>query len=692
MTKRLIELIRRGWGKPPHVILRWLARQAVAEIEQRRAPGRARALTTGRLLGLLGAASLDELWTRLGEAPPPVFAVPADKETFETLCPGDTERILAAAEDAIERRVDFLGSGPVALDSPIDWHKDFKSGKSWPVMPSRRIDILDLHRDSDIKVPWELSRLQWLIPAGQAFQLTGEEKYAEAVRGVIGEWADANPLAQGVNWACTMDVALRSITLVWLFHVFHRAAAWADQQFRSDFLKLVYLHGDFTIRHLEWSDINGNHLITDAAGLVLTGLFFGDADEPRKWQETGWAILTDELPKQVHIDGVDFEVSTAYHRLVAEIFLFPALYRQALGLDVSAEYSGRLKTMAEFTAAYSRSDGSLPLWGDADDGRVLPFGGLNNNINDHRYLIALIGQAFGDASLMETASGPKSEVFWALGPDDAAAVPDQAKSLCSRDFPDGGAYIMRNGDDHVFIDCGPVGMNGRGGHGHNDCLSFEAALCGVHLITDCGAYVYSADPQWRNDFRSTSFHNTPVIGGEEQNRFVHPDYLWSLHDDAEPQVRHWGTSGDVDWFVGSHSGYQRLPNPVMPVRAFMLDKTANRLAVIDNFEGSGDHGVRVPYHFAPGVGVEENGPGQWRLNSGGRDFLMIADMGENWTATQGDGWVSPSYGVKQPAKVLNFIRRGPLVGLAVGLMPADAASDDPLQWLRDIAAATPSPN
>ena len=42
MMKRLLELIRRGWRKPPHVILRWLARQIAAELEQPLARARAR--------------------------------------------------------------------------------------------------------------------------------------------------------------------------------------------------------------------------------------------------------------------------------------------------------------------------------------------------------------------------------------------------------------------------------------------------------------------------------------------------------------------------------------------------------------------------------------------------------------------------------------------------------------------------
>jgi hypothetical protein len=674
-----LELIRRGWRKPPDVILRWLARQCVAELEQHLAPARARALTLDRLLSLLGGPSLDVLWSRLGEAPFPFHTRPVTQDAYEAACPGDRARILSTAEDAVRPRVDFLGSGPVDLPSPIPWHTDFKSGHSWPVAPFRRIDVLDLGRDSDIKVPWELSRLQWLVPAGQAYLLTGEDRYAQAVRDVIEDWAGANPMARGVNWACTMDVALRAITLVWLFHVFHRSDAWRDDRFRADFLKLLYLHGDFTSRHLEWSDINGNHLITDAAGLVFVGLFFGNAEAPRSWQQRGWDILADELPKQVFPDGVDFEVSTAYHRLVLEIFLLPALYRRKAGLDVEEGYADRLGKMAGFAAAYSRPDGSIPLWGDADDGRLLPFGG--QAINDHRYLIALTGLGFGNEDILSLASGPTAEVFWTLGPDAVTKIPDTIEAPGSRGFRDGGVFIMRGGEDHVFIDAGPVGMAGRGGHGHNDCLSFEAVLTGVPLITDCGAYVYSADPAWRNDFRSTGFHNTPVIGGEEQNRFVAPQYLWSLHDDAQPDVRHWSAGEHRDRFIGAHSGYRRLPAPVTPVRGILLDKTAHRVVIADRFEGVGEHGVRVPYHFAPGVEAARDGPGRWRLRAGGREFVLVSDGGEDWTETLGDGWVSPSYGVKQAAQVLNFFRHGALKPLAVAIMPADGAPGDPAAWL-----------
>src|SRR6185437_12801188 len=99
-------------------------------------------------------------------------------------------------------------------------------------------------------------------------------------------------------------------------------------------------------------------------------------------------------------------------------------------------------------------------------------------------------------------------------------------------FRHGGAYILRSPQGHIFIDCGPLGLGGLGGHGNNDALSFEAWLGGAALIVDPGSFVYTASVEDRNLFRSTAMHNTPQIDGEEVNRFVAPDNLWNLYDDA----------------------------------------------------------------------------------------------------------------------------------------------------------------
>src|SRR5262249_6777646 len=152
------------------------------------------------------------------------------------------------------------------------------------------------------------------------------------------------------------------------------------------------------------------------------------------------------------------------------------------------------------------------------------------------------------------------ESFWTFGPEGL----DRFRTLTtaptiprSAAFEAGGFFVLRSESAHVFIDCGDVGMHGRGGHGHNDILSFELFLNGLNVVTDCGAYLYTASREWRNRFRSTAFHNGVQVDGEELNRFIGPDALWQLCNDAHPVEANLSSSSRCDSFRGAHDGYQR---------------------------------------------------------------------------------------------------------------------------------------
>jgi hypothetical protein len=152
-------------------------------------------------------------------------------------------------------------------------------------------------------------------------------------------------------------------------------------------------------------------------------------------------------------------------------------------------------------------------------------------IDDHRYLLSSAAVMFGRADFKAASGRCWEETFWLLGPDAVdrfARLPEDARPAGSAAFPDGGFYVLRSPYAHVIVDCGDVGMKGRGGHGHNDILSFELFMNGFNVVTDCGAFLYTASREWRNRFRSTAFHNTVQIDGEELNRFISPDALWQL--------------------------------------------------------------------------------------------------------------------------------------------------------------------
>jgi uncharacterized heparinase superfamily protein len=313
-----------------------------------------------------------------------------------------------------------------------------------------------------------------------------------------------------------------------------------------------------------------------------------------------------------------------------------------------------------------RSDGTSPLWGDADDARALPFGG--QPIGDHRYILGISAIALDDSQLASWFSGPRSELTWIFGPERVAKFPRApAMSPPSSAFKNGGCFVMRDGATHVFIDCGPVGLAGRGGHGHNDALSFEAWLDGAPLLVDSGSYVYTASFEQRNRYRSTGSHNTPMVDREEINRFVDPDSLWSLHDDARPVCLKWRSDENEDVFVGRHRGYERFGIDVE--RTICVDKRGRSLEITDRLNGKGTHQISIPLHLAPSVSLSRAAD-TVKLYSAGREFEVIGE-GDGWSMAVEQCFVSPSYGIALPSHRLVWDIMGPLPSqLKITIRPA----------------------
>jgi uncharacterized heparinase superfamily protein len=288
----------------------------------------------------------------------------------------------------------------------------------------------------------------------------------------------------------------------------------------------------------------------------------------------------------------------------------------------------------------------MPQFGDADDGRLHIFSGYGAwKPQDPRHLLGPAGCLFqtGDWSHLADEWAGWESAWWGFDPSSAAA-PRPAGAPPVRHFPHAGLTAIRRGRDFLLITNGVVGTGGFGNHKHNDLLGFEYHLDAEPVIVDPGSYVYTSDPDARNLFRSTRLHNTVSIDDQEQNE-IRPDWLFRTFEKATPEHLAIGEDAVVFEYRGRHSGYTRLPEPVVHERTFRLSRSDGSLAIVDVLDGRGGHRLRWHFHFAPGVTASVRSPGVVDIRAATTALQMTVPP--TLQPTVRPSWYSPSYGIRE---------------------------------------------
>ena len=220
----------------------------------------------------------------------------------------------------------------------------------------------------DHKVVWELNRHQHLVTLAQGWLLSGEPRFARGLADQLVAWMDANPPKSGMNWASSLEVSFRAIA--WLYALGLAGEALPPPVVRR-MLGMLQLHA----RHLEhypstWFSPN-THLTGEALGLHCLGRALPCFAAAPGWRDRGLAVLRREAERQVLPDGVYFEQATYYHRYTTDFYSHLLLAHDAAGEPRPAWLLDLLKRLYEHLLAIRRPDGSWPLIGDDDGGRLL---------------------------------------------------------------------------------------------------------------------------------------------------------------------------------------------------------------------------------------------------------------------------------------------------------------------------------
>ena len=561
------------------------------------------------------------------------------EQSLDSLSDGERADLLRRAEQIAEHDFDLLGSGPTPLGPRIDWSCDFKTGRRWPRDHISRVPV-SYPDGSDIKVPWELSRFQHLPLLAAAYRLTSEQRWLDEIGAELEDWIDTNPVEYGVNWACTMDVAIRAAN--WVAGLALVADAAVAEPWFEKVLESLLLHGRFIRTHLEWGPVRGNHYLSDVVGLLCLSAVFSDGSEGREWAQWAAAELVSELPHQVRPDACDHEASIPYHRLVTELFVcgFQAAEALAPGA-VSHEDREVVDRMLGFVRDYTRADGLAPQVGDADDGRFLPLGDYGLDPRSHLHLFRQWRSRYTPATTHAA-------------------------------YPDGGYWVIRSGDVYVLVRCGDVGLGGQGSHAHNDALSFEFALGRQPLVVDAGSFVYTADPAERNRFRSTAMHSTLQLDDAEQNP-LSATALFAMDDRRRAEALSWEPAAGSAAFTGRHHGYESLDPPATHTRRFQVQDGAATLLITDTVSSAAEHEAQWTFVLAPCQVSVDAGRVSARFESGAK--LEIRSDGLEFDVDEGS--LSPSYGRREPTPFVRARRRTrPGEDVTAITLRASAAPDD----------------
>jgi uncharacterized heparinase superfamily protein len=570
-------------------------------------------VTPAEVRDALGHRGSAEALISAGHALPPVASWRSELAGLEE---SGVAGLVRRADDVLAHRFDLLGSGPTELGDEIDWHRDFKSGRTWPLEHISKVRV-SYPDSSDIKVPWELSRFQHLPLLAAAHLVTRDGRYLDEIGAQLTSWIDANPVEFGVNWACTMDVAIRGVNWVAALAL---CADHADgQPWLEAAVASLLLHARFIRGHLEYGSARGNHYLSDIVGLLVIAAVFAASDEGRRWARWATRELGREFTHQVRADGCAHEASTSYHRLVTELFVVGTDAAEAIVPDeVDPHLRPGIDRMLAFVADYTRPDGLAPQIGDADNGRLLPLD--DYGLADQRSHRHLFGQARRPYTIATRSAA----------------------------YPDGGFYVLRAGALYAAVRCGDVGIYGRGCHAHNDLTAFELSCDDTPLVIDPGSYVYTADPEARNRFRSTAVHSALQLDGAEQND-LRADRLFAMVDRARPSVLEWAAGESVTTFRGQHHGYEALSVPATVTRTLRLDGRARTLEIIDEVASAGSHELAWCFPLAACEVDIVGGVVEARF----AEITVRFEIGP-LEATLEPGWVAPSYGVQVPAPFLRL--------------------------------------
>ncbi len=403
-----------------------------------------------------------------------------------------------------------------------DWFYNPFEGKSFEMGQRHWTKIPDFDPAvGDIKIIWELSRMDWLTQLARGYKVFGERRYLDRINALLSDWTKKNPLNMGANWMCGQEASIRVMKLL--------STAFILDQFRSpqtNLIQLVQAHVHRVAANITYAIVqNNNHGISEAAALYIGSAWLSKIDPEdqryRRLKQRGRTILEERVLTLIQDHGTFAQRSMNYHRVVVDTMSFVLHMMDLLGEpDFSRTIRMRLAKLGEwqFKMTLGR-EGEAPNLGGNDGSMYENF--HSRPYTDYRPSTQLFWGALYQKRLYDVTDDSES-LYWRYG-SEALRWPKDTIHLPEAEILDKQILLMRRGRAKIFLKI-PDDRFRPG----NDAFHLDLWIEGQNILCDSGTYSYNAG-EITEHLKSVSTHNTVQFDGHEQmrkvSRFLYSDWI-----------------------------------------------------------------------------------------------------------------------------------------------------------------------
>jgi hypothetical protein len=535
--------------------------------------------------------------------------------------------------------------------TPNEWLQNPQTGFAYDAaIPWWRVRHYDT-RAGDIKELWEPGRFAWAYDLARGWLLTGDERFARALRDGISTFLRSSPPYRGPHWACGQEAAIRALAWLWAEGACADARAF-DESFRLELLQALLWSGERIADAFEYAESQrNNHGLSEATGLIAIGARMRGADErATRWIEKGHRALERMVIDQIALDGWYIQHSFNYARVALDQLTTARRVLLSLGRDLSPGVRERVRALIELLGAcVEPASGQVPNHGANDGAYVLPLS--TAQYRDYRPTLTAAAATFETA--LPSGVAPSGETLaWlrAEAPPAQAAKPSSWARSGASGWAVGATSLAR-----IFVRAGQY----RSRPGHIDPGHVDLTIGGRPVAIDAGTYRYVGSPPWNNGLATIDVHNTVSIAGMEAARRG-PRFLWLAWPRAT--VERATVVGDEISIEITNNSWR--DHGVVHRRLCRV--WADGALIVDEISGDPT--------FAASVSV------QWLLDDEGA-VEMEASEPATLRETSGDaastsGWTSDSYGAKRAVRSvrLTAVPRGGKVRISSAFGSARGSS------------------